>query len=426
MRIVQADHPEHSGHMHRFGYYYYLKTMINNPQWILPEGIHETLPPEALAIELHRQKLLHMFFAWGYDLVDTPLIDFYDSLVTGTGHDLRQKTFSLSDQMSNRLLGIRSDITPQVARIDAHHITYDHPVRFCYIGKVLHTRLEDFARSRSPIQIGAEIYGHARYHSDVEIISLMLSTLDMSGIQRITLDLGHIGIFQSLIAQMPLTEPQRDLLLQALEHKAMGDLSELLTAYTNDTVLKNQILALCELHGGIEVIQQARNLFDQTEISAALEELNQVVLFLQRQYPHLDLFIDLAELRGFTYHTGLVFAAYLPGQGQAVALGGRYNDIGKAFGRPRPATGFSTDLDRLVNISRIHEQHLEEINGKAIYAPACTQSDMQLEDQIAQLRVRGERVIRDLPGQHADPRALGCNREIIKQNDQWQVVHLSN
>lgn len=398
--------------------------MLKSERWILPEGISETLSPEAMAIELKRRSLLDLFYSWGYDLVDPPIIDFHDSLLTGTGHDLESMTFALTDQMSGRMLGIRADMTPQVARIDAHHIQHDHPTRFCYIGRVLKTRLEDFSQSRSPIQIGAEIYGHQTYQSDIEIIELLVNTLDMVGIKNITLDFGHVSIFRVLAKSAALEKNTEEQLFETLQRKSISEMQEQLANLNLAPDLVDKFLALVNLHGDQSIIGTARTLFQEQEIIAALDDLDAVARYFSNLLPDVNLFFDLAELRGFKYHTGMVFSAYIPGHGQAVAQGGRYDGIGKHFGRSRPATGFSTDLAHLVSLSGINKELEEKLNSQAIFAPYVNDFDEILEQEINILRSSGERVVRELPGQSLDLIEMGCNRCLQKNGSNWIIVEL--
>ncbi|MFK5895155.1 MAG: ATP phosphoribosyltransferase regulatory subunit [Pseudomonadota bacterium] len=398
--------------------------MLKSERWILPEGISETLSPEAMAIELNRRSLLDMFYSWGYDLVDPPIIDFYDSLLTGTGHDLELMTFTLTDQMSGRMLGIRADMTPQVARIDAHHIKHDHPTRYCYIGKVLKTRLEDFSQSRSPIQMGAEIYGHQSYQSDIEVIELLVKTLDMVGIKNITLDFGHVSIFRTLAKAASLEKEVEEQLFDAIQRKSVSEIQEQLNELNLPQDLMEKFLILVKLHGDQSIIEYARTLFEEEAILAALDDLQAVAIHLKTILPDINLFFDLAELRGFNYHTGMVFSAYIPGHGQAVAQGGRYDGIGKIFGRSRAATGFSTDLAHLVSLSGINKDLEKKLNSQSIFAPHVDKFDAFLEQEINKLRSSGERVVRELTGQSLDLTEMGCNRRLSKDGNNWTIVDL--
>lgn len=398
--------------------------MLKNERWILPEGISETLSPEAMAIELSRRSLLDLFYSWGYDLVDPPIIDFYDSLLTGTGHDLELMTFTLTDQMSGRMLGIRADMTPQVARIDAHHIQHDHPTRFCYIGKVLKTRLEDFSQSRSPIQMGAEIYGHQGYQSDIEIIDLLVKTLGKVGIKNITLDFGHVSIFRVLAKSAALEKNVEEQLFDSIQRKSISEIQDQLNHLNLSKELTDKFLALVNLHGDQSILEYARTLFQEEEVLTALDDLQMVAKHLEILQPDVNLFFDLSELRGFNYHTGMVFSAYIPGHGQAVAQGGRYDGIGKLFGRSRPATGFSTDLGHLVSLSGINKELEEKLNSQAIFAPYTNSINEFLEKEITKLRSGGERVVRELPGQSLDLKEMGCNRRLQEDGSNWIILDL--
>jgi len=400
--------------------------MLKQDRWLLPEGIREILSPEALAIEYNRRTLLDLYYAWGYDLVAPPLVDFLDSLLIGTGHDLELMTFTLTDQLSGKQLGIRADMTPQVARIDAHHIKDDHPARFCYIGEVLNTRLEGFAQSRSPIQAGAEIYGHASYESDIEIIQLMVKTLDAVGIKNITIDLGHVAIFKALAQAAKLEKSDEEQLFDAVQRKAVTEMRTHLNALNLSELHKNNFLALIELHGSADILDQARQRLQGDALLASLDDLQAIAKELKKSLPDVELFFDLAELRGYNYHTGVVFSAYTPGHGQAIAQGGRYNGIGALFGRARAATGFSTDLAHLVSLSGINQEVEKQLNSQAIFAPKLQDDNIvdikQLEAKIASLRNQGERVICELAGQSINLQQMGCNRKLEKQDDNWVVT----
>lgn len=392
--------------------------MTTNERWLLPQGIEEALPAEAARLETLRRRILDMFASWGYQQVIPPFIDYLESLMTGTGHDLDIQTFKLIDQMTGRSLGVRADMTPQVARIDAHHL-HREISRLCYIGTVLHTRPDGFAGSRSPIQIGAEIYGHAGVESDAEIIELMLTTLETAGLQNIYLDIGHVGIYRGLARQAGLTTEQEAMLFDMMQRKALPEIKVYLDELGIDKKSSSMLLQLPELNGGENTIERATEVLKQAsaDVLNALDYLKQVTSVLKKRIQNLSLHYDLAELRGYHYQTGVVFAAFVPGQGQEIARGGRYDEIGRVFGRARPATGFSTDLKSLANLSETMNQ---SETATAILAPA--DDDYSLQQLIAELRQTGECVIRSLPGQQSDARAMSCNREIVKQNNNWQVV----
>jgi ATP phosphoribosyltransferase regulatory subunit len=396
--------------------------MLKKDRWLLPEGIQEVLSPQALTIETYRRLLLDLYHSWGYDLVEPPVIDFLDSLLTGTGHDLHLMTFTLTDQLSGRLLGIRADMTPQVARIDAHHIKAEHPSRYCYIGKVLTTRMEGFAQSRSPLQVGIELYGHSGPESDIEVLSLMIETLTKTGLKDFHIDLGHVGIFRSLSYQVGLTEIDEATLFDALQRKAVTEMRSFFDQLDIAQKYKDQFMALIDLNGDISVIDQARAQLSGKEVHLELDNLQSIAAGIAAFFPQQVLYFDLAELRGYNYHTGVVFTAYLPGHGEEIAKGGRYDGIGETFGRSRAATGFSADLSHLVTLT---DACVEAEKLKSILAPAHGGScNNELEAVILQLRQQGQRVIRELPGQHSDAPMQGCDRKLSNTSGQWDVVEI--
>ncbi|MBZ4194499.1 MAG: ATP phosphoribosyltransferase regulatory subunit [Candidatus Contendobacter sp.] len=390
--------------------------MISEDRWLLPEGIEEILPPAAGRLERLRRALLDLYQSWGYELVIPPLIEFLDSLLTGAGDDLELQTFKLTDQLSGRMMGVRADMTPQVARIDAHLLKRAGPVRLCYLGPVLRTRADGFGGSRSPYQAGVELYGHRGHESDLEVLSLMLTTLRIAGIGDAHLDLGHVAIFRELVRQAGLDQEREALLFEALQRKALPEIRGYLAAW--NPACREPLLALAELNGGQEVLDEAESRLAATGagVHEALATLRRLTAALQQQWPDLPIHVDLAELRGYHYHTGVLFAAYVPGQGQAVAQGGRYDEIGQVFGRARPATGFSVDLATLLLLGSTPEP----VNA-GIYAPPLA-DEPALEQQVVALRNQGERVIRALPGAAAEPRDLGCDRVLVEQEGEWMVI----
>ena len=327
--------------------------MTAEDRWLLPEGIEEILPPAAGRMERLRRELLDLYESWGYELVTPPLIEFLDSLLTGTGNDLELQTFKLTDQLSGRMMGVRADMTPQVARIDAHLLKRAGPVRLCYMGTVLRTRADGFGGSRSPYQAGVELYGHRGHESDLEVLMLMLETLQTAGIDAVHLDLGHVAVFRELVRQAGLDREREGLLFEALQRKALPEIRQQLAVWALPAPCEQALLALAELNGGPKVLDEAdlRLAAAGEAVRDALAMLRRLVAALLRRWPELPIHIDLAELRGYRYHTGVLFAAYVPGQGQAVAQGGRYDEIGQVFGRARPATGFSTDLATLLSLA---------------------------------------------------------------------------
>jgi ATP phosphoribosyltransferase regulatory subunit len=312
-------------------------------RWLLPEHIEDILPAEAMRIEVLRRRILDLFIANKYELVIPPLIEFTDSLLTGTGHDLDLRTFKLVDQLSGRMMGVRADITPQVARIDAHLLNRKGVTRLCYCGSVLHARPAGPAATREPIQIGAEIYGHAGIQSDLEIQSLLCQALAAAGVKGARMDVGHVAVFRSLVQAAAIGQELEVELFEALQKKDLPSLKGLTKKL--DARPRAALLLLPELYGGKEILAvAAKRLPEISNLKTALKTLHA----LADACP-IPVSFDLAELRGYHYHSGVVFDAYCDGVAGAVARGGRYDEVGKAFGRLRPATGFSIELRSLAS-----------------------------------------------------------------------------
>ncbi len=393
---------------------------VQDRSWLLPEGIDELLPDQAAALELLRRRLLDTYRSWGYRLVIPPVIEYLDSLLTGAGKDLELQTFQLTDQLSGRQLGIRADMTPQVARIDAHQLQQQGPTRLCYMGSVLRTRPDGFSSSRSPLQIGAELYGHAGIESDAEVLCLMMETLRIAGLPEIYLDLGHVGIFRGLARQAGLDERQEAALFEALQRKARPEISELVAGFELPPAQAAMLETLAELNGDADVLGRAREALAEApeDVLEAIDYLEALGAQLGRSLPDTPVHYDLAELRAYHYQTGVVFAAFVPGQGNEVARGGRYDHIGEKFGRARPATGFSADLKTLMLLGS--SESAEE--APAVLAPAG--DDPALEARIRELRAAGRIVIRELPGQPLDPAEAGIGERLERQDGDWRLCPL--
>lgn len=393
--------------------------MATVDRWLLPDGIEEVLPPEAARIEIARRQVLDLFQRWGYEFVVTPHIEYLESLLTGAGQDLDLRTFKVTDPLSGRQMGFRADITPQVARIDAHTLRREGPSRLCYAGSVLHAQPRALTTSRSPIQLGAELYGDASPASDVEVISLLVDTLELAEVPDVHMDLGHVGIYRGLVRAAELSGEAEQQLFDALQRKAMDEIDALTEALPDS--LRRMLRALAELCGSRDVLDLAQAcLVDAPDdVHAALDELVAIADALELRYPELPLYFDLGELRGYHYHTGVVFAAFVPAVGQAIAQGGRYDDIGADFGRARPATGFSTDLKTLVTLGRMPLG--EEPAG--IWAPDS--HDVYLWQAVRRLRADGERVVQALPGQQLSEAVQAhCDRQLVLHEGCWQVLTL--
>ena len=376
--------------------------------WLLPENIADVLPSEARKIEELRRRLLDRFRSYGYELVMPPMLEYLESLLTSGGSDLNLRTFKLVDQLSGRTLGLRADITPQVSRIDAHLLNRQGVTRLCYAGNVLHTRPRGLHATREQIQIGAEIYGHAGLEADLEIQQLMLDSLRLSGLNKVRLDLCHAGVLAALLDLEPAAAALGESLYDALGAKDVPRLNEL-TSKLGD-VARDALRALPSLYGDASVLDEARaRLPNLPVISRALHDL----AFLAGQAHGAELMIDLADLRGYAYHSGVMFSAYVDGVPNAVARGGRYDDVGQAYGRARPATGFSLDLREVARISPI------DARGSAILAP--WNHDEPLRAAVAQLRDAGEVVIQALPGHDHDLDEFAFDRVLVERDGTWVV-----
>ncbi len=385
------------------------------PNWLLPEFIQDTLPDDAWHIESMRSKVLELLRLSGYQLVIPPMLEYQESLHINGSEDMDVRSFKLVDQLSGRTMALRADITPQVARIDAHLLNRQGVTRLCYAGSVLHTQPAGLMRTREPLQIGAEIYGHSGPESDFEVQRLMLESLRLVGIEGVHIDLGHVCVFRALVRQHGIDAALEARLFSALQLKDVPQLKLLVNGLTG--AARESLLALTQLYGRAEeVLQRARQqLPANEEIASALNELEKAAASLKSQ---AEVGIDLAELRGYHYHSGMVFAAYHAGSHDAIALGGRYDDVGKSFGRARPATGFSMDLRQLLALLP------HAAAPKAILAPQ--DSDPLLAQSIASLRSEGHAVVVDLAGNAAMHSELNCDRQLVRNGAGWVVVNLNN
>lgn len=394
---------------------------MQNERWLLPEGIDEFLPPRAAQVESLRRQLVDLYQSWGYQLVMPPMLEYVESLLTGTGADLDLKTFKLTDQLSGRMLGLRADMTPQVARIDAHKLSSDLPSRLCYIGTVLHTRPAVFGGTRNPLQVGAELFGHEGVASDVEILLLMLATLQTAGVRDLHIDLGHVGIYRGLVKQAGIDSAAEMVLFDALQRKALPEIRTLIEEQRLQPAVADMLLSLPALSGDSTTIATAKKTLAAAsdEVLAALANLDEIARLISQRQDQAQIHIDLSELRAYQYQTGIVFAAFVPGSGAEIARGGRYNDIGKAFGRARPATGFSTDLGALLEFGQLEPV----VAASRVLAPWG--EDAALLQLVEQLRQQGRVVIWQLPGQTGDQQAMQCDAVIRQQKSGWQLVENS-
>jgi ATP phosphoribosyltransferase regulatory subunit len=315
-------------------------------KWLLPEYIEDILPAEAKRIENLRRKILDLFFSKDYELVMPPLLEYMDSLLTGTGHDLELRTFKVVDQLSGRMMGVRADITPQVARIDAHLLNRKGVTRLCYCGSVLHTRPQGPGATREPIQLGAEMYGAAGVEADVEILQLLCRALELAGVRNARIDIGHVAVFRAIAHAAKVGAEREAALFEALQRKDLPALRSLTAKLP--AKMRDAMLLLPTLYGDAKILDEAEAKLPKiAEVARALATLRKLAKACS--FPAS---FDLAELRGYHYHSGVVFDAYCDGVSGAVARGGRYDEVGKAFGRARPATGFSIDLRSLAGVTK--------------------------------------------------------------------------
>lgn len=396
--------------------------MTSAKRWLLPDGVEEILPAEAYKLESLRRHLLDLYESWGYQLVITPLIEYLDSLLVGSSTDLDLHTFKITDQLSGRMMGIRADITPQAARIDAHCLNRKGPVRLCYADNVLHTRPRGIMTSRVPIRIGAELYGHSGVECDIELVSIMYETLRGAEINDVHIVLGHVGIFRTLLLEANLDEGTERSLFEAVQRKEYDRINEVLNSSVIDKELRQMLEQLTHLSGDETILEAAKQVFAAAPVSvtAELDELVAIAEGVKKRLPEAAIFFDLCELRGYEYHTGIVFAAYTPNYGRAVAKGGRYDHIGEVFGRARPASGFDSDLKVLAKLSnKIFKRRA------AIVVPNNNDPDLLM--LVDTLREQGEIVVNwfgDAELSQQDCEEQNCDRQIVNKNGEWVVESL--
>ena len=379
--------------------------------WLLPEYIEDVLPAEAAHIETLRRTILDLFKVHGYQYVIPPMLEYMESLITGVGHDLDIATFKVVDQLTGRLMGVRADMTPQAARIDAHLLNQQGVTRLCYAGSVLRTKPDGLAQTREPLQVGAELYGHAGVESDIEIQSLLINALQAMGIKEVHMDFSHVAVFGSLIKSSQIAPQLEQALYAALQSKDQTAVAAL--AQGLDKVTREALINLTTLNGDQTILAKAEKVLPSTpEIQKALADLATVGDALTKM--NVNVSFDLSELRGYHYHSGIVFSAYAQGYKGPLALGGRYDEVGLTFGRARPATGFSLDLRGVVTALPAVEA------TPAIFAPADAEPTLAVK--IASLRAEGHVVVQAFPEEEVDLEELNCDRELSNFNSGWHVV----
>lgn len=401
--------------------------MSVSERWLLPDGVDELLPPEAWSVELMRRELLDLYARYGYQLISPPLIEFLESLLTGTGNDLDLQTFKVTDQLSGRLMGVRADITPQVARIDTHLLQSTGTSRLCYVDSVLHTRPAHTLTNRNPLQVGCELFGESSTQADIEVISLMLETLSLANISSIHVDLAHVGIYKGLVESSSLDTETENKIFDALSRKSIPELNALAQTSADNADVILLIRDVANLSGGVDALEKIQKAVSDLALSSAdtiisaINELRLIAEQIQARFADVEIGFDFCELRGYSYHTGILFSAFSADYGYALAKGGRYNDIGKSFSRAgeissqgtRPATGFSADLKTLVRLTQAKGQ----CNREAIFAPIS--NDAELLKKISELRAQ-HCVIQGL-SEKDTPESLGCSQQLVLDNQVWQI-----
>lgn len=399
--------------------------MSNTPKpWLLPSGFEDILPARAERIESLRRQFLDLYRVWGYQLVIPPIMEHLETLLTGVGQELDLQTFKLTDQETGRMLGLRSDITPQVARIDAHRFHAALPNRLCYADAVLRAVPDHYGSTRAPLQVGAELFGVDNADADLEVITLMIKSLHLAGLNDFVLDIGHLGILRSLLDTLSGEGDWRDQIYAALQRKSPAALAAAVKRTDASDAALARIASLLRLEGDESVLAAARRVFSGTpeaDVTAGLDRLQAVQRELSVRFPGLRIQFDLGEVRGYRYHTGLIFSVFTPGQGEAIAHGGRYNDIGRAFGRGRPATGFSIDLKEMIPPQ-------QALRSERIWAPSGTRA--ALLEAIERLRAQGRVLVQSVTDETVDPlqeaKGLGCSSILQESGEgEWRVVELS-
>ncbi len=384
--------------------------------WLLPEHTADVLPAEARHIEELRRHWFDMARSYGFEQVMPPLIEHLESLLSGTGSALGLRTFKLVDQLSGRTLGIRADSTPQVARIDAHLLNREGVTRLCYCGPVLHTRPQGPDDSREPLQLGAEVFGHAGLEADLEVQDLALDGLRACGFHDLVLDLADARIVRGVLAGLALDAPGLSALVDALASKNQPRLAQLSAGLPGEA--RQALLALPALYGGLETLDRARaQLPDRALVRAALDDLARLAQHIGRSHPEVRLGFDLADMGGYAYYTGARFAVYAPGASRVLLRGGRYDEVGAVFGRNRPAVGFSTDLKALAACLPAAPRRT------AVRAPWGDQPGLRAA--IRQLRESGDTVVCSLPGHEHEAEEFACDRELVAVDGAWRLRPLS-
>ncbi len=379
--------------------------------WLLPDGVADVLPEQAQVVETLRRAALDFLAVRGYQLVYTPFIEYIESLssLSESNQDLDLVTFKVIDQLSGRLLGVRADMTPQVARIDAHVRPIEGVARYCYAGTVLHTKPQNFNATRAPLQLGAELYGHDSIEADVEMIDVMLALIEHTHtLDGAHLDLGHVGLFRSLVKRAGLNKNTENQLSDLYQRKALPELEE----FTKDLAMGADFYALGRYASDLDALQThlSQDILNDIDFKNAFDALKSTFTQIQSRWSNLNIGIDVIELRSYHYHTGLMYAIYAPNRAAPLAQGGRYDGIGEHFGRARPATGFSCDLYAL--------GATQFVEIETIVAPKGSEQD--LLKAIADARLNGLRVVQ-LLGNDDLSSVPYATHQMVSQNGQWVI-----
>ena len=379
-------------------------------RWLLPDGVEDVLPPQAARMEETRRRLLDLFSTWGYEYVIPPIVEYLESLLTGTGHDLDLKTLKMTDLLSGRMMGLRADITPQVARIDAHSLNRSGIARLCYAGTVVHSDTEGLLESRTPLSVGAELFGDISNRADVEIVSLMIESMRSLGLEGIQVDLGDVAIYRQLVDSLGLNSDQQEQMFAAVQMKSPREIEILSNRFCLTADQITLLRALPDLTGEVKVLAEARHTFrDYPGIIKCLDNLHRVAESITERYREIDVYIDLSELRGYAYHTGIVFAAYANNIRQIVAKGGRYDHVGEVFGREgRGATGFSINVRNIAEVIKIRYERRPTVL-------VISQSEAGLWQEVTRLRQEGYTVVES--GESADH-----DYALISKNGAWMLL----
>lgn len=383
-------------------------------RWLLPEGVEDVLPSQAARMEESRRCLLDLFSTWGYDYVIPPIVEYLESLLTGTGHDLDLKTLKVTDLLSGRTMGLRADITPQVARIDAHSLNTPGVVRLCYAGTVVHSQTEGLLESRTPLSVGAELFGDSSNRADVEIVSLMIESLRSLGLDGIKVDLGDVAVYRQLVDSLGLNADQQAQIFAAVQMKSTREIAVLSQTLGLSAEKTELLCALPDLMGDTSVLDKARGTFrSYPGILECLDNLQRVAEAIMVRFADIDVYLDLSELRGYAYHTGIVFAAYVSGVRHIVAKGGRYDHIGEVFGRQgRGATGFSINVRNIADETTLTSEHRSTV---VVTGAADVQDGKALWSEIQRLRENGYTVLES--GEPADH-----DFELVFEDGNWVLA----